>query len=111
MTSFTPGAEIEVNYSWEPVSEQETSFIGGKTQSARLKESFVEKLYHVLCKETGPTAEVFYFDHFELKRKLYYKGKSTSLMIRGGKQMSVDEIVCFTSNLAEQSRRRSASYF
>ena len=37
----TPGG----GSTWEPECEQETSFGGGKTQSTRLKELFVEKLY------------------------------------------------------------------
>ena len=80
--------------SWGPDHEQETSFRGGKTQSAKLKESSVEKSYHVLSKETGQTPEAFHFDNFELRDgKLYYKGKSTSLAIRGGKLRSFGEIV------------------
>ena len=71
--------------SWEPDREQKRSFGGGKTQSTRLKELFVEKLYHMLSGETGQNLEVFHFNNFELRDgKLYYKGKSKSLMIRGG---------------------------
>ena len=81
---FTPGGVIEGKPSWEPVHKQETS-IGGTSQRTRLKESFVEKLYQMLSKETGQTPEVLHFDNFEyIDEKLYYKGKSTSLTIRGG---------------------------
>ena len=37
---FTPGGVIEGGPTWEPESEQETSF-GGKTQRTRLKEVHV----------------------------------------------------------------------
>ena len=54
--------------------EQETSFGGGKTQSTRLSESFVEELYLELSEETGQIPEAFHFDDFDLRdEKLYYK--------------------------------------
>ena len=54
----------------------------------------VKALYQMLSKETGQTPKVFHFDNFELiDEKLYRKGKSTSLTIRGGRLSSVDEIV------------------
>ena len=40
---FTLGGVTEGGSTWEP--EQETSFRGGKTQSTRLKEVYVEGLY------------------------------------------------------------------
>ena len=40
---FTLEEMIEGGSTWEP--EQETSLGGGETQSTRLKESFIEKLY------------------------------------------------------------------
>ena len=40
---FTQGGVIDKGSNWEP--EQETSFGEGKTQSTRLKETFVRKLY------------------------------------------------------------------
>ena len=47
----------------------------------------------MLSGETGQTLEVFHFNNFELRDgKLYYKGKSKSLMIRGGKLRSFGEI-------------------
>ena len=52
---FTPPIVIKTP-SWEP--ENGASFRGGKAKSTRLKESFVEKLYHVLSKETGQTPEM-----------------------------------------------------
>ena len=42
---FTPGGVIQGKSSWKPECEQGISFGGGKTQSTRLKESFVEELY------------------------------------------------------------------
>ena len=54
---FTLGGVIEGGPSWGPDCEQETSFGGGKTQSTRLKESFVEKLYYVLSEETVQTPD------------------------------------------------------
>ena len=84
----------------------------------------------MLSKETGQTPEVFHFDNFEyIDGKLYYKGKSTSLMIRGGKLRSIGKIMDIfgkerlcdlgfdipvegsTSHHAEQNRRRAAFYF
>ena len=64
--------------SWEPRGKKETSFRRGETQSTRLKELFVEN---------------FHFDNFEyIDEKLYYKGNSTALMIKGGKLRSFGEI-------------------
>ena len=46
----------------------------------------------MLSEETGQIPEVFHFDNFELMDgKLYYQGKSTSLMAKGGKLSSVGE--------------------
>ena len=39
---FTLGGVIEGGSTWEPEREQETSFRGGKSQSTRLEELFVE---------------------------------------------------------------------
>ena len=48
----------------------------------------------MLSEETGQTPEVFHFNNFELRDgKLYYKGKSRSIMIRGGKLRSFGEIL------------------
>ena len=48
----------------------------------------------MLSEETGQSPEEFHFDYFEIRDgKLYYKGKSKSLMIRGGKLRSFHEIV------------------
>ena len=78
--SFTPGGVIEEKSTWKPQREQETSFGGGKTQSAELKELFVEGLYRKLSETTGQTPEAFHFDYFELRDgKLYYKDKRTPL--------------------------------
>ena len=46
MISLTPGGVIAGERSWKPVSEQEASFRGGKIQSTRLKEEFVQGLYY-----------------------------------------------------------------
>ena len=51
---FTPPVVIKTP-SWEPEREQETSFGRGKTQSTRLKEPFVKKLYQELSEITGQT--------------------------------------------------------
>ena len=43
--------------------------------------------------ETGQTTEAFHFDDFEIRdRKLYYRDKSTSVTIKGGKLRLVDDI-------------------
>ena len=53
----------------------------------------IKALYRMLSKETGQTPEVFHLDNFRyIDGKLYYKGKSTSLTIRGGKLRSGGEI-------------------
>ena len=70
--SVTPGGAVERKSSSEPERKQKTSFKGGKTQSTRLKESFVEELYQELSEDTGPTPEAFHFDDSELRDgKLY----------------------------------------
>ena len=52
----------------------------------------VKALYHVLSEETAQTPEAFH--DFELRGgKLYYKDKSTSLMIKGGMLRSACVIV------------------
>ena len=90
---FTPGGVIEGGNPYFR-TRKETSFRGGKTQRTRLKESFVEKLFHVLSEETGQTPEVLHFDNFEhINAKLYYKGKSASLTIKRRKLRSFREIV------------------
>ena len=48
----------------------------------------------MLSKETGQTPEAFHFDDFELRDgKLYYKDKSTPLMIKGAKLRSAGAIL------------------
>ena len=73
---------IEGGSNLEP--EQETSF-GGMSQRTEVLKEHIKALYHVLSEETDQTPEIFHFGNFEyINGKLYYKGKSTSLMIRGG---------------------------
>ena len=53
----------------------------------------VKALHKMLFEGTGQTREALHFDNFELRDgELYYKGKSKSLMIKGGKLRSIGEI-------------------
>ena len=88
---FTPRGVIKEGSTWEP--EQETSF-GGMSLRMKVLREHIEGLYQKLYEETGQTPEAFHVDNFEIRDgKLYYRDKSTSLMIRGGKLRSVGEIV------------------
>ena len=98
---FAPPVVIKTP-SWEP--EQETSF-GRTSQRTEVLREHVKPLYHVLSEETGQTPEAFHFNDFELRDgKLYYRDKSTSLTIRGGKLRLVGEIV---KTLGKQGLRES----
>ena len=68
---------------WEPRHEQETSF-GGTSQRTGVLREHIKALYHVVSKET----EAFHFHNLD-DGKLYYRDKSTSLMIEGGKLRSL----------------------
>ena len=73
---------------WEPTSEQETSFRGEK-----MKEDLVKKLHLKLFKHLSLTPEEFHFDDFQLiDGKLYYKDMKKSLTKRGGDLRTVKEL-------------------
>ena len=73
-------------------NEQETSF-GGEGQRTKLVKEHVKGLYRKLSERMGKTLEAFHFDYFELRDgELYYKGKSTPLMIRGRELKLIETI-------------------
>ena len=70
---------------WETKREQETS-LGETSQKMEVLKEHVKALHKMLFEGTGQTREALHFDNFELRDgELYYKGKSKSLMIKGGK--------------------------
>ena len=78
---------------WEPECEQQMSF-GGTSLWTEVLREHVEALYRKLSENKHQTPEVFHLDYFKLRDgKLYYKGKSKSLTIKGGKLRTVTAIV------------------
>ena len=78
---------------WQPECEQEMSFGGTSLRTEVLREH-VEALYRKLSENKHQTPEVFHLDYFKLRDgKLYHKGKSKSLTIKGGKLRTVTAIV------------------
>ena len=85
----TPGG----GSTWEPTSEQETTFRGRQSQRNRVLINRVEGLYNKLSQKWARTSEVFHYDLFELRDgKLYFRDKSKPLTTRDGKLRSVKEI-------------------
>ena len=75
----TPGRST-----WEPTSEQETSFGGRESQRTKLMKWYVKDLYKKLSENVGETPEEFHYDYFKLEdRELYYRGKRKPLTTKG----------------------------
>ena len=75
----TPGVQT-----WEPTSEQETSFGGRESQRTKLMKDYVKDLYKKLSENIGETPEELHYDYFKLEGgKLYYRGKRKPLMTKG----------------------------
>ena len=70
---------------WEPISEQETSFRGRESQRNRLLRDRVEGLYEKLSQKWAKTSEVFHYNLLELRDgKLYFRDKSKPLNTKKG---------------------------
>ena len=68
---------------WEPTSEQETSF-GGESQRTKLMKDSVRDLYKKLSENIGETPELFHYDYFKLEDgELYYRGSRKPLTTEG----------------------------
>ena len=75
----TPGRSS----TWEPTSEQETSF-GGESQRTKLMKDYVRDLYKKLSENVDETPKLFHSDYFKLEgRELYYIGNRKPLTTEG----------------------------
>ena len=75
----TPGKSS----TWEPESEQETSF-GGESQRTKLMKDYVKDLYKKLSENIDEAPELFHYDCFKLENgELYYRGNRKPFTTKG----------------------------
>ena len=68
---------------WEPTSEQETSF-GGESQRTKQMKDYVRDLYKKLSENIGETPDLFHYDYFKLEGgELCYIGNRKPLTTEG----------------------------
>ena len=82
LNPFTPGrGGVQT---WEPTSEQETSFRERESQRTKLMKDYVKDLYKKLSENIGETQEPFHYDNFKLEGgELYYIGNRKPIMTEG----------------------------
>ena len=81
---LTPVTPVGGRSTWEPTSEQETSFGGRESQRTKLLKDYFRDLYKKLSENIGETPEEFHYDYFKLKDgELYYRGKRKPLTMKG----------------------------
>ena len=69
---------------WEPTSEQETSFGRRESQRTKLMQNYVKDLYEKMSENNGETPEEFHHDYFKFEGgELYYIGNRKPLKTQG----------------------------